>query len=414
MKNESTKPVGRTGIAVIGAALAALPLVAQEPAPPRQVQTAPVVEVPQPGRPIDLAICLDTSGSMSGLIESAKQRIWAIVNDLALAEPVPRLRVALLTYGHSGHDAARGWVRIDAPLTDDLDRISQQLFALTTSGGTELVGRVLKTATDELAWAEGADALKLIVVAGNETADQDREVPYREACAAAISRGILVNSIFCGSPTDPIAAGWRELALLADGQFASIDRDHGTVVVTTPFDAELIELGTAVNDTYIPLGRAGQAGAANQVAQDANAAGLNGEAAASRALAKNGALYVCSWDLVDALEQGSVKLEEVEEEELPENMRAMTLVERQAHVDGMKARRGEIKRRADALAAQRQQFIEAELRRQGSDESKAFDRVLREAIRGQAAGRGFRFEEPEPVQPAEEAPVEASQKGAGD
>ncbi len=42
-------------------------------------------------RTIDLAICLDTSGSMSGLIEAAKQKLWAIVNDLALVEPTPRL-----------------------------------------------------------------------------------------------------------------------------------------------------------------------------------------------------------------------------------------------------------------------------------------------------------------------------------
>ena len=62
---------------------------------PPAPELAPVIELlgnvgegrtPEPAtRDIDLAICLDTSGSMTGLIESAKQRLWALVNDLALA-----------------------------------------------------------------------------------------------------------------------------------------------------------------------------------------------------------------------------------------------------------------------------------------------------------------------------------------
>jgi len=114
-------------------------------------------------RPVDLAICLDTSGSMDGLIDAARRNLWAIVNDLALADPAPRLRVALLTFGNDGHEAERGWVAIDSGFTDDLDKISQQLFALKTNGGTEFVGRVLKTAVEELQWSADPQALRLIV-----------------------------------------------------------------------------------------------------------------------------------------------------------------------------------------------------------------------------------------------------------
>src|SRR5258705_2711251 len=99
-----------------------------------------------PRRAVHLAICLDTSGSMDGLIDEARQKIWSIVNDLALATPTPRLRIALLTYGNDGHDAERGWVAVDAPFTEDLDTVSAQLFALKTNGGTELVARVLDAA----------------------------------------------------------------------------------------------------------------------------------------------------------------------------------------------------------------------------------------------------------------------------
>ncbi|MHC4652135.1 MAG: hypothetical protein ACYTES_14940 [Planctomycetota bacterium] len=55
------------------------------------VEAVPVQVIEEP-RTVDLAICLDTSGSMSGLINAARQKLWAIVNELALAEPTPKLR----------------------------------------------------------------------------------------------------------------------------------------------------------------------------------------------------------------------------------------------------------------------------------------------------------------------------------
>lgn len=342
-------------------------------------------------RPVDLAICLDTSGSMSGLIESAKQKLWAIVNDLALAQPAPRLRVALLTYGNDGHAAENGWVHLDSPFTDDLDVISQKLFAMTTNGGTEYVGRVLQHA-GQLAWSGSEESLRLIVVAGNESADQDTEVRFRDTCKALIARGIMVNSIYCGPPADQIAPGWREVALLADGQFACIDQENGTVVIATPFDAELAALSQAVNETYLPFGAGGESGHLNQSMQDQNASSLNTAAAAQRAATKAQGIYVCGWDLVDACNGGQVKLEEVAAEQLPEPMRAMTLDERRAHVAVMAAKRAEIQAKIRDLSEKRSEFVSEQMKTAALDESRAFDAVLRRAIRAQAESKGFSFQ----------------------
>ena len=171
---------------LITAALLA-PAVAQEAGTVAKKPTQPVV---------DLAICLDTSGSMDGLIDSARQKIWSIVNDLALAKPSPRLRVALLSFGNQGNEAEAGWVRVESDLTEDLDLISARLFALKTNGGTELVGRVIQKSLLSLSWDKG-QGLKLIVVAGNESADQDKEVPFRAVCKQAITSGVMINSIYC-------------------------------------------------------------------------------------------------------------------------------------------------------------------------------------------------------------------------
>ena len=373
------------------------------------VETAPVYGawplcgVPQvpPVRPapvggIDLAICLDTSGSMEGLIEAAKQKLWAIVNDLALAEPMPRLRVALLTYGNNGHRPETGWVRVDAGLTEDLDRISEQLFALTTNGGEEYVGRVVNTATTDLAWTTTPGAMKLIVVAGNESADQDPVVRYTAACSAAIGRDIMVNAIYCGNPADELAPGWRDVALRADGHFASIDKDAGTITIVTPFDEELTALSASVNGTYVPFGEYGRRGWANQRAQDLNALGLNNEAAASRATMKARKLYVCDWDLVTACAEGTATLADLPADELPEVMREMTIEQKQAYLDDNSRKRAEIQQQIETVAKQRQDFITAELAKPQNDESKAFDFVLRQAIRDQATTAGFRFPAPRP------------------
>lgn len=343
------------------------------------------------GRDVDLAICLDTSGSMDGLIDAARQKIWSIVNDLALAKPAPKLHVALLTYGNDGHPAELGWVRVDSPFTEDLDRISQQLFALTTNGGTEYVARVLQTAA-ALEWSRDPLALKLVVVAGNESAEQDPKVDFRTVCKGLVERGILVDSVYCGNPADDIAPAWREVARCADGQFAAIDQQNGTVTIATPFDAELATLSGALNDTYLWFGKEGAQACENQKAQDANASGANGAAAACRALTKGGCAYVSRNDLVDAVKAGRVKLEEVKKEELPEKMREMTGEQRQKCVDEAAGRRAGIAKKIQALGQKREAFVSEELKRQDKDDKQSFERAVRDAVRRQAEAKGFTFE----------------------
>ncbi len=355
----------------------------------------PMVDLPRPERPVvELAICLDTSGSMSGLIDAAKQKLWAIVNDLALARPTPELRVALLTYGNDGHNPEDGWVAVQSPFTDDLDLISERLFALTTNGGTEYVGRVLQNA-GQLGWLTANDGLRLVVVAGNESADQDPDFPFRDTCRDMIARGIIINAIYCGPATDGIAPGWREVAQLADGQFASIDHNHGTVTVETPFDGQLSALSAALNETYVPLGEAGRAGLHNQSEQDANASGLSEAVAASRAMTKASAFYRHDWDLVDALEDAAIALAEVEEEALPEKMQEMTAEEREAYVEEMRHQRAEIQKQIQALSEARESFVRDEMKKRALDDSMSFDNAVREAVRQQATVKGFQFEDPE-------------------
>jgi hypothetical protein len=340
---------------------------------------------------IDVAICLDTSQSMQKLIDAARIKLWEIVNDLALAEPMPRLRVALITYGARPRTEDDGWVRVHTPLTEDLDLVSQRLFELKTSGDKEYLGRVLAVALDELEWTESEESLRLLFIAGNERADQDMEVDFREMSRDAARRGIAVNAIFCGKPARAISGGWEEMARLGGGQFASIDLRRELTKMSTPYDEELAKLSGDLNRTFVPLGDRGRTGQENQALQDKNARSMSLAVAASRAEAKSSPLYSASWDLLSALESGRLTLEEVDESELPEEMQAMSLDERQRYLEELLLEREELRQQILRLSAQRREQLIREGAAGADADARSFDRAVRRAIRQQARKKGFEF-----------------------
>lgn len=371
----------------------AVPAAAQDPAGP---PPAPAADAPKPApiaeeRPVDLALCLDTSNSMDGLIDAAKRRLWDVVNELARLSPRPRLRVALLSYGNNGYPQAEGWVRTDAPFTEDLDFISEKLFALGTNGGNELVARVVDTSIERLAWSTDPKALRICVVAGNESADQDRQIAYADACAKAAKKSVIVNAVYCGDATDAIAPSWRDVAKLGEGEFAAIDHNRQAPVCATPYDELLASLSAAINKTYLPFGHGGVAACENQTRQDENALSLGSGVAASRAGTKASSVYRNgSWDLVDACRDKSVDLGKLAADELPEAMRKLTAEERAKYVEEMAVKRAEIQKQIGELNRKREEFIAAEAKKAGLAADSGLDGALLRAIRAQAERKGFK------------------------
>ena len=353
-----------------------------------------IAKVPaKPARHVDLAICLDTSGSMSGLIQSAKQKLWAVVNELATAKPKPVLRVALYHYGNDGLKAENGWVKQLCPLTTDLDMVYENLFKLTTNGGTEYVARVMHAATTQLKWNRAKGTLRVIFVAGNEPATQDTVHKLRDTCKAAATAGIIVNTIHCGPESTGRNTGWADAAAWADGQYAAIDHDRGTVVINTPHDKKLAELSAKLNTTYIGYGRDGRDGLARQLRQDSNASGLNAPAAAQRASAKAGGLYTnAAWDLVDASKGKDFDITKVKNEDLPEPMQKMSDAEKKAYIAKQASSRAAIQKEIMELTKKRATFVKAEMASKGLDEKASFDGALRKMVRTQAEKRNFKFE----------------------
>lgn len=340
---------------------------------------------------IDVVFCIDCSGSMGGVIETAKQKVWAIVNEIARAKPSPELRIGLVAYGN-----AMGPFRI-YPLNNDLDEVYKNLLTFKDEGwGDEYVGLAIHKATTDMKWAEGKQVHRVIYVVGNETARQGpKEFDYATTAPAAIAKGIMVNAIYCGDVDYQTATPtWREFAKLADGSYMEIAGQGGAVVVATPFDKELAELSGKLNTTYVGYGRQRFEKAAAQVANDTTATRYNLQSAADRAVAKSSKQYDNStWDLVDASRNNKdFDITKLKEDELPDELKKMTVEQRKEFIAAKAKERDEVARQIRELSEKRDAYVKEEVTKKGLDTNKSFDVAVRKSITEQAAKRGFEFE----------------------
>lgn len=349
---------------------------------------------PRVPRPIiQVAILLDTSNSMDGLIGQAKSQLWTFVNQFSPLRRdglAPELQVALFEYGKSSLPAGENYLRMVVPFTTDLDRVSEQLFALNTRGGDEYCGAVIKSATEGLAWSASSRDLKVIFIAGNEPFTQGH-VSYQQSCEVARTRGLTVNTIFCGPYQEGVATSWADGARIGGGSYMNIDQDRQAVHIPSPQDQEIERLGGELNKTYIPIGEKGYSSLQNQAAQDSNAMKAGAGAVNERSKAKASGFYRAdSWDLVDAEKSGSKKLETMDKKELPKEMQSMKPAEARAYVDAQAKRRVEIQLKIQKLSGEREKFIAAkrkELAAKGG--AKTLDAAMAEALAYQAKAKGF-------------------------
>ena len=341
---------------------------------------------------IQMAILLDHSGSMGGLINQAREHLWNVVNEFATLRrdgKRPRLEVALYKYGNAAPEQL-------VTFTDDLDAVSEALFAIQIQGGSEYCGLVIQTAVNELQWSDDEDDMKCIFIAGNEPFTQG-PVKYDFACKEAIKKGITVSTIHCGDERQGINGRWQHAASLADGSYLTINQNRAVAVIPAPQDDKITALNVKLNATYIAYGAADKRKqfTDNQIAQDNNAIQLNLNANASRALAKSSANYFCHWDLIDGCARGTIKLEEIKKDQLPKELQKLSLKELEAHIEKQKTPRKEIQEKIRELTDARDKFIAAERKKQAESAEApddTLDHAIIEAVQKQAVKKGYRVE----------------------
>src|SRR5689334_24927593 len=80
---------------------------------------------------VQVCFVLDTTGSMGGLIEGAKAKIWTIANQIVKQKPTPEVKIALIGYRDRGDQ----YITKLFDLTDDIDAVFKNLTAFQADGG---------------------------------------------------------------------------------------------------------------------------------------------------------------------------------------------------------------------------------------------------------------------------------------
>lgn len=312
---------------------------------------------------IQVALLLDTSSSMDGLIDQAKSRLWNIVNTLTTLKydgKAPDIEIALYEYGNDGLSQKSNYIRQITPLSTDLDLISEKLFALKTNGGNEYCGAVIQDATKQLQWAKESNNMKLIYIAGNEEFNQGG-VSYKEAISNALKKDIYVNTIFCGDKKEGISTLWKDGADYGKGKYFNIDANQAVEYIATPYDGEISKCDEKINKTYINYGAKGAAKKMNQVTQDQNAKKVSAANYTDRAVSKSKAAYKNeSWDLVDKVKDDAGAISKLKKEELPVELQNKSTAELEQIVTEKKKERETIQKEISVLAKKRQQYIDTE------------------------------------------------------
>jgi hypothetical protein len=319
---------------------------------------------------IQVALLLDTSNSMDGLIEQAKSRLWNIINTLTTLKydgKEPQIEIALYEYGNDGLSSANNFIRQVAPLTTDLDLISEKLFALRTNGGSEYCGAVIQNAVKTLKWNDGNADMKLIYIAGNEPFNQG-PINYKEAISHAQTNKIYVNTILCGSNYHDELQEWKDGATRGQGKFFVINSDKVLSYIDTPYDRDIDKLNQQLNDTYIGYGKKGKEKKIMQTTQDYNAESKSMANKVERVVSKSKGVYKnAEWDIVDKYKDNPSAIQTMESEELPEELKGKSPKQTAEFIQQKSKERDEINQKIKDLSLKRQQYIDAENKKSGND-----------------------------------------------
>ncbi|WP_126653937.1 vWA domain-containing protein [Chryseobacterium aureum] len=341
---------------------------------------------------IQVALLLDTSNSMDGLIDQAKSRLWNIVNTLTTLKyngKAPEIEIALYEYGNDGI-RDENYIRQVTPLTQDLDLVSEKLFALRTNGGNEYCGAVIRDASANLNWDENGKSMKLIYIAGNEAFDQGK-VNYKEVVSKAKAKNIYTNTIFCGSREEGIQTSWQNGASLGGGKYFNIDSNRKVMYIETPYDIRISECNTQLNDTYIYYGNRGSEYRLKQITQDKNAEAQSASNLVERTVAKSrkNAYKNDHWDLVDKAEKDAGFIASVKESELPAELKGKSKEEIQKTITAKSAAREKIQKEIEELSKKRQLYIDGEMKKRGTDDSDDLGKAIESSILELAKKNGY-------------------------
>ena len=357
------------------------------------------VQVNSNGPSMEMVFVLDTTGSMGGLLSGAKERIWGIVNEVMQTSKLSSVKVGLVAYRDRGDQ----YVTQVLPLTEDLDKVYSTLMDYEAQGGgdePENVRRALAEGVSKAGWSRASQSnAQILFLVGDAPPHDYADEPNPLATAdLAVKQGIIVNTIQCGNSATTKQV-WEAIARQGQGQYFVIPQNGGVQTISTPYDTELSQLGSRLGGTYMSYGGGGGAAGIQfretqkQIvdAYESTVATRSApSAAAERSVNKllNSKAYI--GDLLQDIENGSIKLESVKTEDLPSELQKLSVEERKTEIEKRLAERREIRKQILALSQQRTEYIAAERKKRTGGAQNGFDVAVSAALREQLAKKGIK------------------------
>jgi Mg-chelatase subunit ChlD len=366
--------------------------------PTNNIGNTPVTPHITVARPrVDVVFVLDTTGSMSGLIQTAKDKIWSIATTMASAQPTPEIRIGLVAYRDRGDQ----YVTKRVDLSADLDSVYAALMDFQAGGGgdtPESVNEALSDAVNQMSWSQDGLAYRTIFLVGDAPPHMDyNEAQFPAIVTDALDKGIVINTIQCGEI--PATVGpWTQIANLGQGNFFQVEQAGGAVAFTTPFDDKIAELSARLDDTRLYYGTQeekdkmkGKVAATHKLHASASV-----ESRARRGVfnaAEGGrANQLGEKELVNAIASGEIQLDEIEAEALPEALKPMAPAEQSVYLAGLAQQRGELQQKIRDLSEDRDGYLAKKVEEAGGLED-SLDRQLYEAVKEQAGKAGLEYDD---------------------
>ena len=350
------------------------------------VQPSIAIERPK----VEVVFVLDTTSSMRGLIDAAKEKIWSIASSMASAQPAPDIHMGLVAF----RDRGDAYVTKVVDLSQDLDSMYATLIDFKAEGGgdgPESVNQALYDAVHSISWSQDPNSYKVIFLVGDAPPHMDyqNDVKFPQTLSVATRKGIVVNTIQCGQHVETQQV-WQMIASNTDGEYFNVAQDGNAVAIATPFDEEIAALSEELDETRLFFGDAEEK-VKHRKKIDATAklhAKSSVQSRARRAVynatAAGEANLLGESDLVAAVESGRIDVTEIEAEVLPESLQALSKDELADVVATTSVKRGELNQQIKELAAKRQSYLEAQVEASGTAED-TLDHKIYQAVRVQAA-----------------------------
>ncbi|MFL6514354.1 MAG: vWA domain-containing protein [Chthoniobacterales bacterium] len=341
---------------------------------------------------IEVCFVLDTTGSMGGLLEGAKQKIWSIANEMVSAKPTPALKLGLIGYRDRGDE----YVTRTFNLTEDIDAMYAHLREFKADGGgdtPESVNEALDEAIHKMSWSSDKKVLKIVFLVGDAPPHMDypNSAKYPDLCREAAKKDLIINTVQCGdmAETRPI---WQEIARLSEGSYVAIAQSGNMSVVSTPVDTELAKLNERIGATVIPYGSAKLQAEVRVKTEIAAAAPAQAMADRLSFNSKMGKGIQGRGDLVDALNNNELKIESIDSKDLPSEWQALDKDEVRRRIETKRSERADLHKKVVELSKERETYIAAENKRLAKEgKGDAFDTKVSETLRQQAAKKGINY-----------------------